>query len=32
VEIDTRMVFQALHSDWKAGDMRVLKRWPAIEE
>jgi hypothetical protein len=32
VEIDTRMVFQALHSDWKAGDMRVLKRWPALEE
>jgi hypothetical protein len=32
VEIDTRMVCHAMHSDWKTGDMRVLKRWPAIEE
>jgi hypothetical protein len=32
VEVDTRLVLQALHSDWKNGDMRVLKRWPAIEE
>jgi hypothetical protein len=32
VEFDTRLVCQALHSDWKTGNMRVLKRWPAIEE
>ena len=32
VEIDTRLVFTALHSDWKTGNMRVLKRWPVIRE
>jgi hypothetical protein len=32
VEIETRMVLTALHSDWKTGNMRVLKRWPMIEE
>jgi hypothetical protein len=32
VEIDTRLVCQAMHSDWKTEDMRVLKRWPVIEE
>ncbi|HEX3154936.1 MAG TPA: hypothetical protein VHV32_09940 [Candidatus Angelobacter sp.] len=32
VEIDTRLVLTALHSDWKAGNMRVLRRWPVIEE
>jgi len=32
VEIDTRLVLTALHSDWKTGNMRVLRRWPAIEE
>ena len=32
VEIDTRMVLTALHSDWKTGNMRVLRRWPVIEE
>lgn len=32
VEIDARLVFTAQHSDWKTGNMRVLKRWPAIEE
>jgi hypothetical protein len=32
VEIDTRVVLTALHSDWKTGNMRVLKRWPMIEE
>lgn len=32
VEIDTRLVLTALHSDWKAGNMRVLTRWPAMEE
>jgi len=32
VEIEPRMAFHALHSDSKTGEMRVLKRWPAIEE
>jgi len=32
VEIDTRLVFTALHSDWKTGNMRVIRRWPAVEE
>jgi hypothetical protein len=32
VEIDTRLVLTALHSDWKSGNMRVLRRWPTIEE
>lgn len=32
VEIDTRLTLTALHSDWKTGNMRVLRRWPAIEE
>ena len=32
VEIDTRLVLTALHSDWKTGNMRVLRRWPAMEE
>ncbi len=32
VEIDTRLVCHALHTGWKNGDSRVLKRWPAIEE
>lgn len=32
VEMDTRMICHALHSDWKTGNMRVLKRWPTIEE
>ncbi len=32
VEMDTLMVCQAMHSDWKTGNMRVLKRWPAMEE
>ena len=32
VEIDTRLVLTALHSDWKTGNMRVLRRWPVIEE
>jgi hypothetical protein len=32
VELDTRLVLTALHSGWKSGNMRVLKRWPPIEE
>jgi hypothetical protein len=32
VEIDTRLVLTALHSDWKTGNMRVLRRWLVIEE
>jgi hypothetical protein len=32
VEITPRMAFHALHSDWKTGEMRILRRWPAIEE
>lgn len=32
VEIDTQMVFHALHSDWRTGNMRVLKRWPALQK
>ncbi|MBZ5489997.1 MAG: hypothetical protein LAO76_03580 [Acidobacteriia bacterium] len=32
VEIDTRLVLTALHSDWKAGNQRVLKRWATIRE
>lgn len=32
VELDTRLVLTALHSGWKGGNMRVLKRWPKIEE
>ncbi len=32
VEIDTRLVCHALHTGWKTGNMRVLKRWRALEE
>lgn len=32
VEIGSRLICQAMHSDWKTGNMQVLKRWPAIEE
>jgi len=32
VEIDTRLVLTALHSAWKTGNMRVLRRWPVMEE
>jgi hypothetical protein len=24
--------FYGVHSDWKTGNMRVLRRWPVIEE
>lgn len=32
IEIDTRLVCEAFHADWKTGNMRVLKRWPVLEE
>ena len=32
VEIDMRLVLTALHSDWKTGNQRVLKRWATIRE
>jgi hypothetical protein len=34
VEIDPclSLTFNAMHSDWKTGNQRVLKRWPAIRE
>ncbi len=32
VEIDTHLTFEAMHSDWKTGNQRVLKRWPAIRD
>ena len=28
--IDSWFTFQADHSDWRTGNQRVLKRWPAI--
>jgi hypothetical protein len=24
------LAFNAMHSDWKTGDQRVLKRWPSV--
>jgi len=30
VVIDSWFTFQADHSDWRTGNQRVLKRWPAI--
>jgi hypothetical protein len=32
VEIDPciGLAFNAMHSDWKTGDQRVLKRWPSV--
>lgn len=32
VEIDPSLslTFNAMHSDWKTGDQRVLKRWPSV--
>jgi hypothetical protein len=32
VQIDTRPILNAVHSDWKTGNQRVLKRWPAIQD
>lgn len=30
VVIDTAVIFEATFSDWKTGNQRVLRRWPAI--
>jgi hypothetical protein len=32
LEIDPCLgiTFDAMHSDWKTGDHRVLKRWPSV--
>jgi hypothetical protein len=30
VVIDTALRFQAQYSEWKAGNQKVLKRWPVI--
>lgn len=32
IEIDTRLVCEAFHADWKTGNMRILKRWPVLKE
>ena len=32
VEIDPYLKFTALHSDWKKGNQRVLRRWATIRE
>jgi hypothetical protein len=32
VQIDTRLILNAVHSDWKTGNQRVLKRWPALRD
>ena len=30
VVIDTALTFQAQYSEWKAGNQKVLKRWPVF--
>jgi hypothetical protein len=30
VVIDPALTFQATYSEWKAGNQRVLKRWPMV--
>lgn len=30
VVIDPALTFQATYSDWKAGNQKVLKRWPVV--
>ncbi len=30
VVIDPALIFEATFSDWKTGNQRVLKRWPAV--
>jgi hypothetical protein len=32
IEIDTCLILEAMYSDWKTGNQRVLKRWPKIQE
>lgn len=30
VIIDAALIFQAVYSEWKAGDQKILKRWPVV--
>jgi hypothetical protein len=30
VVIDTALTFRAEYSEWKAGNQKVLKRWPLV--
>ncbi len=30
VVMNTALTFRAEYSEWKAGDQKVLKRWPAV--
>jgi hypothetical protein len=30
VVIDTALTFEAAYSEWKAGNQKVLKRWPVV--
>lgn len=30
VVIDARLTFQAQYSEWKAGNQKILKRWPLV--
>jgi hypothetical protein len=30
VVIDTGLSFQAQYSEWKAGNQKILKRWPVV--
>ena len=29
--MDTRLAMQPTYSDWKTGNQRVLRRWPAVD-
>lgn len=29
--METRLLMQPTYSDWKTGNQRILRRWPAIE-
>jgi len=29
--LDTRMTMEPKYSDWKTGNQRVLRQWPAVE-
>ena len=29
--MDTRLLMQPTYSDWKTGNQRILRRWPAVE-
>jgi hypothetical protein len=30
VIIDAALIFQAVYSEWKAGNQKILKRWPVV--